>query len=112
MRLVEPLSSYPDRDEFQIGRVLVVVKYDQARARAEQVSEAGERLHFFEADILSVEALVEKAVSSTYPATVIGIHIEPDGTASYDCTFFKGEHEDEFFGVHRATNGRLTFNRT
>jgi len=92
--------------------VLVWVKYVPGKSRAEQISEAEEWLPLLEADVPSVEELVANAVGSSAPATLIGITIKPDGSAHYDCTFFEGAHEDEFFDVYREPNGRLVFNHT
>lgn len=78
--------------------------------RAAQICAAEKRLPALEADIPSVEEQVANTLGSTVPAQVIGIHIEPDGSAVYDCTFFGGEHEDPFFAVSREPDGGLVFN--
>jgi hypothetical protein len=61
-----------------------------------------------EADVANVEKLAACVVDSSVPATVIGITIEADGSASYTCTFSEGEYEDEFISIKRNTNGVLS----
>lgn len=111
-RLIEQLGSYPDYDEFQIGRMLIWVKYAPDIDRAFQLAEADKRLLVLEDDIPAVEQLVTMKVCSSVSAKVIGIHIEPDGLAEYDCTFYERYervHEDEIFSVSRLPNGKLEF---
>lgn len=108
-RLMEPLGSYPDYDEFQIGRMLIWVKYAPDIDRAFQLAEADKRLLILEDDIPALEQLVTMKVCSSVSAKVIGIHIEPDGLAEYDCTFYEGVHEDEICSVSRLPNGKLEF---
>jgi hypothetical protein len=107
MRLDRLLVSYPNCDEFQLDRVLVFVSYDQVRDRSRQLIDAENRLPALVADISTVEQIVKDHVNSTTSATVIGIRIQPDGTASYDCTFFDGEYEDQPFYVTRLGTGEL-----
>jgi hypothetical protein len=64
-----------------------------------------------EADIEEVERIVTVHVGGPVPAEVIGIRIEADGSASYDCTFFDGEHEDELTSVNRDVKGHLAICR-
>ena len=102
MRLNCRLTSYPHCDEFQVDRMLVFVSYDQAKDRRTQLLMAETRLPLLECEIPKVVHLLTAQVGSQVSATVIGIRIEPDGTASYDCTFFDVEFEDRFFYVFRA----------
>ena len=106
-----PLGSYPDRDEFQIGSILVWVIRSSGGSSDEEHSaclcRADKIFPALESDIVKVEELAKVSVGSSTPATVIGITIEPDGSASYECTFFDGEHEDEFISIKRTAGGDL-----
>src|SRR5690242_4801575 len=102
------LASHPNCDEFQVDRMLVFVSYDPARDRSNQLIEAEARLPCLEGDIPAVERLVTTHACSDVNATVIGIRVGTDGTASYDCTFIDDEREDEFFHVARTTTGELS----
>ncbi len=108
MRLNCLLTSYPHCDEFQVDRILVFVSYDQATDRRTQLLLAENRLPLLECEIPDVVHLLSAHVGSQVIATVIGIRIEPDGTASYDCKFFDGDFEDQYFYVSRAKSGELT----
>jgi hypothetical protein len=102
------LGTYPDgTDEFQIGSRLVFVSYAPEKSRRQQLSDAEYRFVTLEQDISKVVALVTSYVGSTVKSEVIGIRIHPDGTASYDCTFFDGEYTDKFFYVARSQVGEL-----
>jgi hypothetical protein len=107
-RLSGPLGSWDDRDEFQIGTTLVWVNYTSAASRDLQLSKAEALLPALERDVSTVEELVRKTVGSSVGATVAGIAIRPDGSSTYQCTFFGGDHEDEFFSVERKANGDLS----
>jgi hypothetical protein len=107
MRLDCHLTSYPNCDEFQVGSLLVFVTYTAEQSRTWQIHEAERRLIDLEPEVPNVEALVTTYTGSTVPSEVISIRIYPDGTASYDCTFFDGEYEDKFFYVSRSTMGEL-----
>lgn len=107
-RLSGPLTAYPDRDEFQIGRMLVWVRYPIGQDRSACLTRAEELLPSLELDISKAAELATREKGSTVPATVAGIMIEADGSASYDCTFFDGEHEGDFLTVHRDSAGGLT----
>jgi hypothetical protein len=111
-RLSGPLGSYADRDEFQIGQTLVWVKYPPNQNRVSLLSRAEELFPVLEFDISKVEELATKAIGSSISASVIGITIEPDSSASYMCTFFDGEYEDEFISVNRMIDGSLVAVRT
>lgn len=112
MRLNCLLTSYPNCDEFQVDRMLVFVSYDQATDRRTQLLLAENRLSLLESEIANVVLLLNAHLGSPASATVIVIRIEPDGTASYDCTFFDGEFEDRLFYVSRAKSGELTVDPT
>jgi hypothetical protein len=102
------LGTYPDgTDEFQIGSRLIFVSYAPEKNRRQQLSDAERRLATLEQDIPKVVALVTSHVGSAVESEVIGIRIYPDGTASYDCTFFDGEYADKFFHVARSEVGEL-----
>lgn len=111
-RLSGPLGSYPDRDEFQIGTMLIWVKYPPGQDRLVCLDRAEKILPILESDIVKAEQLATACVGSSVQATVIGIAIETDGSASYDCTFFDGEHEDTFISIDRASGGGLVPTRT
>ncbi|WP_445769493.1 hypothetical protein [Rheinheimera sp.] len=111
-RLSDPLGSYSDRDEFQIGRMLVWVIYPSDEDRSACLYRAEKIFSVLESDIVKVEERVTVSAGSSTPATVIGITIEPDGSASYECTFFDGEHEDEFISIKRNVGGGLVAART
>lgn len=106
-RLLSPLGSYPDQDEFQIGGILVWVKYTSNKNRVICLQKAEEILPVLESDIAKVEELATTSAGSTIPATVIGITIETNGSAAYECTFFDGEHEDEYISIVRDSIGNL-----
>ncbi len=59
-----------------------------------------------------VEEIATKSKNSTVTAQVIGLLINPDGSASYECTFFDGAHEDELVCVGRRKDGGLILERT
>lgn len=111
-RLSGPLGSYPDRDEFQIGRFLVWVKYPSGKDRLACLRNAEEIFPDLESDIVKVEELATASIGSSVPATVAGITIEADRSASYVCTFFDGEYEDEFISIRRDSGGNLVVVRT
>jgi hypothetical protein len=107
MRLDCHLGSHPNCDEFQVDSIVVFVSYDAVRTRREQLVDAERRLATLEQDSPKVQALVAAHVGSAIQATVVGIRIQPDQSSSYDCTFFDGEYEDQFFYVFRAPLGEL-----
>jgi hypothetical protein len=111
-RLSHPLGSYADRDEFQIGRTLVWVKYPPNENRISLLSKAEELLPVLEFDVSKVEELATKTIGSSISATVIGVTIEPDSSASYTCTFFDGEFEDVYIFINRKIDGSLVATRT
>ena len=111
-RLSGPLGSYPDRDEFQIGAMLIWVKYPSNKDRLSCLHRAEEILPDLESDVAKVEELATARAGCTVPATVIGITIEADGSAAYECTFFDGEYEDELISIHREPGGDLVAVRT
>jgi hypothetical protein len=111
-RLSGPLGSYPDRDEFQVGRMLVWVKYPSGKDRVACLRNAEKILPDLESDVAKVEELATVSVGSSVPATVAGITIDADSSASYGCIFCDGEHEDEFISIHRESGGRLVAART
>ena len=111
-RLTGALGSHADRDEFQIGQTLVWVKYPPNQNRVSLLSRAEKLFPVLEFDISKVEELATKAIGSSISASVIGITIESDSSASYMCTFFDGEYEDEFISVNRMIDGCLVAVRT
>lgn len=111
-RLSGPLGSYSDRDEFQIGKTLVWVMYPPDEDRSACLYRAERIFPVLESDIAEVEELATVSAGSSTPAMVIGITIELDGSASYECTFFDGEHEDEFISIKRSAGGGLVAART
>jgi hypothetical protein len=113
-RLTCLLGSYPDSktDEFQVGSMLVWVKYSPEKSRDLQLAEAEELFAEIEEEIPSIADLVTSSLGSSTPATVRGISISPDRSVDYDCTFFDGEYFDQSFFVHREPNGDLLFSRT
>ncbi|HIC8860555.1 MULTISPECIES: hypothetical protein [Aeromonas] len=106
-RLLNLLGSYPKCDEFQIGRLLIWVEYPSGKNRVACLRNAEEILPELESDISRVEELAAISIGSSVPATVAGIRIEADRSASYECTFFDGEHEDEFITIRRDSGGYL-----
>ncbi|MGL6262557.1 hypothetical protein ACSZMC_01075 [Aeromonas jandaei] len=106
-RLLSLLGSYPECDEFQIGRLLVWVEYPSGRDRLACLRNAEAILPELESDISRVEELAAMSIESAVPATVTGIRIEAERSASYECTFFDGEHEDEFITISRDSGGYL-----
>ena len=71
------------------------------------LSKAEELLPTLEFDIAKVEEIATKTIGSLISATVIGITIEPDSSALYDCTFFAGKYEDECIFINRKIDGAL-----
>jgi hypothetical protein len=106
-RLSGPLGSDEDRDEFQIGRMLIWVRYAPNQTRSLVLSKAKELLPLLESDIPAVEALVTRTIGSEFSDEVAGIMIELDGSASYTCTFFDGKYEGEFIAVKRTSAGEF-----
>lgn len=111
-RLSGSLGSYLERDEFQIGTMLVWVKYPSNKDRLSRWQRAEEILPVLESDVSRVEELATARAGCAVPATVIVITIEADGSAAYECTVFDGEHEDEFISIIREPGGDLVAARS
>lgn len=106
-RLVDPLGRYEDRDEFQVGRLLVHVlrgagdDADVARERAEG------RLDALQGAFPEVCALVGQASGIDGAIECMGLWIHVDGSADYECTSFDDGCEEIFVTVHRDPGGAL-----
>lgn len=107
-RLDFQLGQYEDRDEFQVDELIVWVTYAPTQDRATQLRRAEALFPLLESDIQKVEELTTQTVGSSVKATAIGLLIRPDGSASYQCTFFGGSHDDQFVDVERGTDGALS----
>ncbi|MBC3919012.1 hypothetical protein H8L32_16090 [Undibacterium sp. CY18W] len=97
-----PLGSYPDRDEFQIARMLVWVYYLDGDERALQLSKANGIFPAIQADIPKVEVMASRVSGEN--TKVIGISIKPDGSTIYTCR--QDDHEDSI-DIVRTVAGRL-----
>jgi len=91
--------------------VLIWVNYASSKDRLTVLHAAEVRLPALEVDISKVEELATKKLDSVVPATAIGIRIETDGSATYECTFFDGEFEDRFVSIKRGCDGSLIVER-
>lgn len=103
--LIGPLGSYPDRDEFQIGRMLVWVYYLEGEDRILRLSKANAIFPTLLAEIPKVEVMAGKVAGNDLYLQIIGISIKPDGSARYSC-----RHDDDrdIIGLFRTDDGRLT----
>ncbi|MFZ6778140.1 hypothetical protein ACO0LD_15015 [Undibacterium sp. Ji83W] len=100
-----PLGSYPDRDEFQIGRMLVWVYYLEGDDRLLRLSKANAIFPALLAEISKVEVMASKFAGNNLYLQIIGISIKPDGIAKYTC---RHEDDDENeIDIVRAGDGRL-----
>ncbi|MBI3727851.1 MAG: hypothetical protein HY254_05900 [Burkholderiales bacterium] len=100
-----PLGSYPGRDEFQIGRMLVSVYYLEGEDRILWLSKANAIFPALLAEIPKVEAMASKLAGNNLYLQIIGISIKPDGSARFLC-----RHDDDGYiiGIFRTDDGRLT----
>jgi len=102
--LSDPLGSYPDRDEFQIGRMLVWVYYLDGAERELRLSEANAIFSTLLVDIPNVELVARAAVGSGICLELMGISIKPDNQAIYAYMY---DDEENFISVTRTADGRL-----
>lgn len=103
--LSRPLSTYPDRDEFQMGRMLVWVFYLDREDRLSRLSMANSIFPALLAEIPKVEVMASKLAGNGQYLQVIGISIKPDGSTRYSC---RHEDDDENeIHIVRTGDGRL-----
>ena len=104
-RLVRPLCSQPDWDQFQFGTMLVFVHFRADDDRAMQLRMAEPMLPALEADVERVQAFARRQAGEP-GASVVAIHIHADGAARYDITV---DDEGEILVVTRRVGGELEF---
>lgn len=104
-RLVHPLCSQPDHDEFQFDTMLVFVHFRADEDRAMQLRMAEPLLPVLEADVERVQAFARSQAGEP-GASVVAIHLFADGAARYDATV---HDEGEILVVARRLNGDLSF---
>ncbi|MFZ6757822.1 hypothetical protein ACO0K9_11490 [Undibacterium sp. Ji50W] len=100
--LSEPLDSYPDGDEFQIGRVLIWVQYMEGGDRVLRLSKVDTIFLALQADIPKVEAMASQV--SGDDMQVIAISIKPDDSTIYTC---RQDYDEDSVDIVRTVDGRL-----
>jgi hypothetical protein len=106
-QLIAHLGKYEERDEFQIGRMLVNVMHDQSDDRNVTLDRAEQQLDALLRAMPDVLVLAGNALGFDCDAQCFGLWIYGDGSADYHCGSFGVGSTEGTTTIHRDADGAL-----